>query len=313
VRNRISIPLLNKLTLFIILVGFFDKFWPFFLLSQFRLFYLAISTVWLIILTYMRKPIEIAVAVTGICLNLYAMDVFTLYAPLATQPTAQVKFKLLEMNVQYNNMSHEKAAALIKETNADIVVIEELTPLWAKSLSDCMKAYPHRVLSPQDSTYGNGVYSKYPIQQSKIGLFCPRNHPTIKVDLDIENNFVSLIHTHLQGPVSPRYFAYHYDDAQGVSEMLKESFADAILCGDMNSSSWCNPLKSLIKNAHMVDSRQGRGLQLSWPTKARPPYFPILAIDHCFARGNLAVVDRKLGPYFGSDHFPVITSFAFTR
>ena len=76
----------------------------------------------------MRKPIEVAVAAIGICLNLYAMDVFTLYAPLAAPPTAQIRFKLLEMNVEYNNMSHEKAAALIKETNADVVVIEELTP-----------------------------------------------------------------------------------------------------------------------------------------------------------------------------------------
>jgi len=51
------------------------------------------------------------------------------------------------------------------------------------------------------------------------------------------------------------------------------------------------------------DSRQGFGIQATWPS-----YMPPLriAIDHCLVSGNVIVNGRRVGAHVGSDHFPVI-------
>jgi endonuclease/exonuclease/phosphatase family metal-dependent hydrolase len=51
------------------------------------------------------------------------------------------------------------------------------------------------------------------------------------------------------------------------------------------------------------DSREGFGLQNSWPA-----YWPWLSItiDHCLVSRDIRLIDRKVGPDIGSDHYPVL-------
>jgi endonuclease/exonuclease/phosphatase (EEP) superfamily protein YafD len=77
----------------------------------------------------------------------------------------------------------------------------------------------------------------------------------------------------------------------------------------MNSASWCYPLSGVVSDAKLLDTRLGRGIQLSWPT-SKKTFLPLLPIDNCFVRGNVRVLDRNIGPSFGSDHFPIIADFA---
>lgn len=53
----------------------------------------------------------------------------------------------------------------------------------------------------------------------------------------------------------------------------------------------------------MKDSSEGRGLQWSWPAGFRPLAIPI---DHCLTSSGLRIDSRGMGPYIGSDHFPLV-------
>ena len=79
-----------------------------------------------------------------------------------------------------------------------------------------------------------------------------------------------------------------------------------IVVGDMNTHRRLAPLRRLPPRRGLRDSRLGFGRQPSWPTWS--PYR--IAIDHAFVSDDLAVVDRRLGPAIGSDHFPLILDLA---
>lgn len=222
-------------------------------------------------------------------------------------------FRLLEMNVEYINTDYKKALELIEREQPDIIVIEELTNVWLANLQPISKAYPYQILAAEESPYGNGILSKLPFQSTKLYTFGPRNHPTLVANFNLKGKFLSLIHTHLPGPISPRSFPMHQLEAEEVRSLLSQCNKNAILCGDMNSSSWSYPLRSIKELAGMKDSQDGHGLQLSWPTQKRFPHFCILSIDHCFVRGNIEVLDRRIGPFIGSDHYPLVVDFVVTE
>ncbi|MCI0525996.1 MAG: hypothetical protein L0Y56_00890, partial [Nitrospira sp.] len=57
----------------------------------------------------------------------------------------------------------------------------------------------------------------------------------------------------------------------------------------------------------LKDSRDGFGIQASWPTFV--PLF-LIPLDHCLVHSSVQVLDRRLGPKIGSDHYPVMIKLA---
>ena len=77
--------------------------------------------------------------------------------------------------------------------------------------------------------------------------------------------------------------------------------------GDMNCTDHSSHFSDFLRATGLHDSRVGFGRQASWPTMF--PYYRI-AIDHLFLDDDLAVVNRRLGPMVGSDHFPILIELA---
>ncbi|MBW1762831.1 MAG: hypothetical protein JRJ64_15305 [Deltaproteobacteria bacterium] len=71
-------------------------------------------------------------------------------------------------------------------------------------------------------------------------------------------------------------------------------------------SPWNHHFRRLLKRTGLRDSSQGRGVQPTWPT-----HNPLLRIpiDHCLHSEGIHVVQKKIGPAVGSDHYPVIVDF----
>jgi endonuclease/exonuclease/phosphatase family metal-dependent hydrolase len=46
-----------------------------------------------------------------------------------------------------------------------------------------------------------------------------------------------------------------------------------------------------------------------------PAWFPLLwlPLDHCLVSADLLVGQFRVGPYAGSDHFPVVVDFSLAR
>lgn len=305
----------TSLTLCGSLLGFSNSLWFCFLLDQFRLMFFLVAAALMAPSLILRKLDLALVNLAILVINFCGMQGWIPYCSTHSESiSADGKhLHILEMNVEYTNNDYEKAITLIKNEKPDLVVIEELTNIWLAHLQTALKAYPYRVIATEDTPYGNGIFSKVPFQKTNCFKLGPRHHPTLKADFVLNDTPMSIIHTHLPGPVSPRSFPMHKMEANEVENIIATCRNNAILCGDMNSSSWCYPLRGIAEKGSLKDTRSGRGLQPSWPSKKRFPHFPILAIDHCFVRGNIKTIDRRTGPFIGSDHLPVIIDLSIPK
>ncbi len=66
-------------------------------------------------------------------------------------------------------------------------------------------------------------------------------------------------------------------------------------------------------NLFLLDSRRGFGVQRSWPTSMKVSILGTMRIpiDHALVSRDVKVLDRRVGPFIGSDHFPIMVDIAF--
>lgn len=305
--------LLNFAVCALVALGFGDRLhWLCFLVAQARVELLWLNLLCVPALALLHRWKSLCCCIVVFVVNALAMQLNTFYVSDPQAAGNQKNIRLLEMNVEYVNPRFERARQFIRNTNPDVIVVEELTPTWFAALAPALVDYPYRQTVLRDDPYGNGIFSRVPFTKTKEYSFGPRNHPVLRGDIDCEGQTISIVHTHFQGPISPRYHKMHIDDAAGAEQVIDNCGRNVIFCGDLNSATWCYPLCEVVSKTQLRDTRRGRGLQLSWPTTNKF-CVPLLAIDHCLVRGDLKVVKRTVGPSFGSDHFPVLLDFEVTK
>lgn len=182
--------------------------WLGFLCAQFRLQYFWFALVCALALTLCKRTKSLSICILVAACNLHAIRAFEFYIPHSThQPLREPavhRLRLLQLNVEQTNDDHERALRYIASEDPDLLVISELTNRWLTELRSITDKYPYQNVVPRDDTYGNGVFSKIPFIYTKAETFGERKHPAIRVDFLIDGQIVHLIHTHFQGPVSPR-------------------------------------------------------------------------------------------------------------
>ncbi|MEE8238524.1 MAG: endonuclease/exonuclease/phosphatase family protein, partial [Nitrososphaerales archaeon] len=94
-----------------------------------------------------------------------------------------------------------------------------------------------------------------------------------------------------------------------VSKSVSDQEDPILLLGDLNITPWSPIFKDFLRSTGLRDSREGFGLQPSWPTWFPPAWIPI---DHVLVSSNVTVYDRKIERDIGSDHYPVIVDFSVT-
>ena len=69
------------------------------------------------------------------------------------RPTRSV-YRLLQMNLRFNNPTPKKVLSLIGRTNPDVITLDEVSAMWTTELGYITSAYPYRILCD----YPNGVF-----------------------------------------------------------------------------------------------------------------------------------------------------------
>lgn len=123
----------------------------------------------------------------------------------------------------------------------------------------------------------------------------------------MRDRVVSLVATHPVPPSNEDYFLSRNSQLDGVAEYVRQVGAESIVMGDLNMSMWSPYYRKFIDRAKLRNTRQGFGIQPSWPTN-----LPILQIpiDHCSITSKLKVSNNRIGKDIGSDHYPLIVDLA---
>lgn len=236
--------------------------------------------------------------------------------PEFTRPIARVagdsdiELRILTANVWRENADPAATIAQIRDSGADVVLLQETHGRIRGALQALAGTYPYR--SRCWSPCGLTILSKRPFIKEKYRFrdanrrpYGPKLHWARLIAPD--GRPVTLITLHYAWPL-PRY-RQDIVRAGLASALADQDKSDLILAGDMNLTPWSTAMREQDRAlAPMV--RHSRGLA-TFPARLhgemRAPFpFPFLAIDQLYAGPAWRQVSITRLPRAGSDHYAVL-------
>lgn len=228
---------------------------------------------------------------------------FTIPAPA---PEGAVFLRVVSANVHASPEALAELSALAQEYGADLVSIYEAPALNDEALR---KLFPGMTTSTiRKSTDGRDLSKKMlaisarPI--SPITVASPggrSNRAVLRYDLSLGSGQIQIVAAHPVSPDSPAGMG----DRNRLLATLDQGLditAPFIVMGDFNASPWSR----VFGGAPGVRAGDPR-FEMSFPAGMPPLGIPI---DHIMSGGGLALTDYQVGPDIGSDHLPLLATFA---
>lgn len=201
-------------------------------------------------------------------------------------------------------------AALMRDSGADVIAVQELMPVMAAHLAQALAdAYPHQALHPRDDAGGRGVFSRFAVIEDEVWLPAVRHQQRIL--LDVDGVPIALYNVHLPFPPGLRAYQDRAADLDGVLSRAAQESAPVILAGDFNLTQRAASYSILTAAYADVYRETAGGLGFTFSPLAGndgPARWlgPVVRVDYVWAGAGLvplaARVERQSA---GSDHWPV--------
>lgn len=215
-------------------------------------------------------------------------------------------------NVLTTNRNYESIQKQLFDSNADIVVIPELSSGLKRYLTGAFaEEYQwSRVDSRDGGNFGIGLYSRLPIQSARI-FTLNSSIPSVEAFLQIDGQQYYVVATHTFPPMGRDGFRRRNRHLELLANRLRKIATESpdttlIVAGDLNLTPWSPLFSEFCKQAGLL--RTGAGIQPTW---YRFPAFPFgLVLDHVLASADMQCVRYSVGEAAGSDHRCVTAKFA---
>ncbi len=277
--------------------------WLFELCSHFRIQFLIVNILLLLLALFKKRFVIAVIAAFSACVNF--VEVFnTDSGGFVVSPNVGPSIRALLFNLNSTNYRLDAVREFIKDSNPDVIVILELSETAIRILALQDLGYLYSVEKKfRDDKFGIGLYSKHKVLDSKIMTFGGLV-PSIVATIDFDANPTMIVGSHPLPPISPKYYQARNRQLQELGSFIaSQDILSKIVMMDMNTTPWSFVFDDFKTASGLRDSRNGFGIQSTWPT-----WIPLLwiPIDHVFVSESVKVVSRSVGPFLGSDHYPVI-------
>jgi endonuclease/exonuclease/phosphatase (EEP) superfamily protein YafD len=256
-------------------------------------------------LLVLRRFVIALLALSGLVVSALPLFPYLGAAPtIAAADASAPTFRLLTFNVWFRNPDIARVAAYIEGSQADAVVLQELTPSQAEVLRPLLPTYPHYYLEP--SRMGAAVFTRWPvISAESVPLAKDGAEGAIaaRVLIDWRGTDVTVFGVHLNWPLGPRNSAFRNEELGAVVEFAKAQQGPLIVAGDFNLTPWSEYFRDALADSKLHDAALGFGLHRSWPAQFAPL---AIRIDHCWLSPHWRSVSSDIGPWLGSDHLPLV-------
>jgi len=274
------------------------------LFTHFRLQYLAVSVLLLLLLAAIRQPAYAAAMLLTVVLN----STFVLPWYTGTQDGhGEAALTIVQANVLSTNDKYEKVSEMLESEKPDLVVFQEVSPHWLMALAELRTEYPHSYAEARDGNFGIAMFSKVPLVSVTHVDSPPLAHPTVIAKLRLGEQLLNLVATHPTIPVSRELYNARNIQLDSLHEVLERLDGPVVLMGDLNASMWDLNYRAFEARSGLRNARTGFGVAPTWPTFMP---FAMIPIDHVMVSDDIEVRDVHAGPRIGSDHRPLIVTLS---
>jgi len=219
-------------------------------------------------------------------------------------------YSIFFANIYGPNTQYDCIAAAIQRADPHVILLVEVRSHHLTALAPHLIDYPYRFTQPKQNNYGLAIFSRLPLNSIEIQDFNGLSLASLVARLSLDGASLTIIGTHPEAPKNRQHATNRVQHLEAVACFSAAQPGELLLLGDFNTTSWSHVFKDMLHTSHLLDSRQGFGLQPSWPVE-----YPLLRIpiDHALHTPGLCIRSRKLGPSIGSDHLPVILDITITK
>jgi endonuclease/exonuclease/phosphatase (EEP) superfamily protein YafD len=214
-------------------------------------------------------------------------------------------YRLLQLNLRYDNPEPGKVLSLIGRIRPDVVTLNEVSAMWADKLALLSSAYPYRtVCTINNHAGGVALLSLRPFADDAEGRCLEGGiFATATVDLGGRSVEIGALHLHWPWPFSQSY------QIDNITPLLTAMPETSILSGDLNATPW-SAASARIADASGMKAAGPTGP--TWLYRMLPEFlrFAGLPLDRIFAKGEVAVHSVTKLEAVGSDHLPVLVEFS---
>src|SRR5262245_7448155 len=158
--------------------------WPFELFSHFRLQYLTVGAVLAAAALLGGRRGYALAALIATTMNAVNLDGPATVNAAPLEPGCNGSdLTVVTANVEFTNRDHESVLSWLGEQSADVIVLEEVTDSWARSLEK-FPGYPFRSIRPREDPYGLALLSRRPLDSIEWLDFAGDGVPTVSALLE---------------------------------------------------------------------------------------------------------------------------------
>lgn len=221
-------------------------------------------------------------------------------------------FTILVANVLTPNRNSSGLIRQIEARQPDLVLTLESDQWWQEQLDPALaRGWPHAVRIPQDNLYGMHLYSKLPLEQTRVKWLVQNDIPSIHTWLRLKSgNPVRLYALHPRPPAPNESEESLWRDAEllMVGKRIHHRGDPCLVMGDLNDVAWSRTTRLFCSISGMLDPRRGRGMYSSFHAEH---WFLRWPLDHFFSSEHFTLKHMHRLEPFGSDHFPILACFCY--
>jgi len=241
------------------------------------------------------------VAVLAIGFNVWPM--YGAFFGTATPPPPNARaVRVAEFNVNIANDNLAGIAAYLESLQADVVVLEELSPSKADQLAALLPRLPHRYLAEPDNVWGVVILSRWPLLAPQAARQNGQQFAA-RADVDLGDRKFRLYGSHLKWPVLPTTADVRNAQLQALGRELAECRTACVAVGDFNVTPWSSHFRDVLQGAGVRDCAAGRGLLTTWSSGL--PAMLRIRIDQCLVAGAVSVSGVRVGASLGRPYLPL--------
>ncbi|MDX1683219.1 MAG: endonuclease/exonuclease/phosphatase family protein, partial [Phycisphaeraceae bacterium] len=253
-------------------LGYLGRFaWWLDLFSHFRIQYTLLLLIPTLIAAATRRRRMAMVA--GGLLAVYLLSLSPFYLPrwAEADPDAP-RWTLIQMNLGRADPQSDLALNVVKQNDADIVCLQEVTADWRDAVREQLPDY--RVVAQRTRQDDFGImlliHRQRPLSTVRAQVRTINGVPAIDATLKLAGENVRLRALHTLPPVSAANTHERNQQLHATIDWAGPDSRRTVLIGDLNATPWSAPMRELYGRTNLVDSRRGNGLLPTWPAPAIP-------------------------------------------
>jgi endonuclease/exonuclease/phosphatase (EEP) superfamily protein YafD len=252
-------------------------------------------------------PLAIVAGIVVVAHLVFVLPPLFRTVPVNAAAASAPRVRVVSVNLRFNNTDHAPTLDQLERFDADVIVLQEVTPAWWDAIraSNLAMSHPEVAEAIRDHPGGMAILSREPLRDVEVQEV--QTWPIITATVVLAGRAVHLAGVHVPAPLQT--FGRNQRAQREVTAIARSLPRPRLLAGDFNASPynrWHEELLDLgLRDAHEA---VGRPFAVTWRTRRFP--VPPLLIDHVYADPPIVPVRAAEGRAFGSDHRPIVVDLA---